>query len=51
MVDSKAVAVVTEGLEVLLAEQRILGGVGGLLKDSEHEWERLPAPSPAVPLA
>lgn len=26
-------------------------GVGGLLKDSEHEWERLPAPSPAVPLA
>lgn len=27
------------------------GGVGGLLKDSEHEWERLPAPSPAVPLA
>lgn len=27
------------------------GGVGGLLKDSEHEWERLPTPSPAVPLA
>lgn len=26
-------------------------GVGGLLKDSEHEWERLPAPSPTVPLA
>lgn len=51
MVDSKAVAVVTEGLEVLLAEQRIFGGVGGLLKDSEHEWERLPAPSPAVALA
>lgn len=51
MVDSKAVAVVTEGLEVLLAEQRIFWGVGGLLKDSEHERERLPAPSPAVPLA
>ena len=51
MVDSKAVAVVTEGLEVLRAEQRIFGGVGGLLKDSEHEWERLPAPSPTVPLA
>lgn len=51
MVDSKAVAVVTEGLEVLLAEQRIFWGVGGLLKDSEHEWERLPALSPAVPLA
>lgn len=33
------------------AEQRIFGGVGGLLKDSEHEWERLPAPSPTVPLA
>lgn len=24
---------------------------GGLLKDSEHEWERLPASSPTVPLA
>lgn len=33
------------------AEDFFLGGVGGLLKDSEHEWERLPAPSPAVPLA
>lgn len=30
MVDSKAVAVVTEGLEVLLAEQRIFGGGGWL---------------------
>lgn len=27
------------------------GGRGGLLKDSEHEWERLPASSPTVPLA
>lgn len=51
MVDSKAVAVVTEGLEVLRGERRIFGGVGGLLKDSEHEWERLSAPSPTVPLA
>lgn len=29
MVDSKAVAVVTEGLEVLRGEQRIFWGVGG----------------------
>lgn len=26
-------------------------GGGGLLKDSEHEWERLPASSLTVPLA
>lgn len=39
------------GTEVLRGEQRIFWGVGGLLKDSEHEWERLPAPSPTVPLA
>lgn len=54
MVDSKAVAVVTEGLEVLRGEQRIFwegGGVGALLKDSEHEWESLPASSTTVPLA
>lgn len=52
MVDSKAVAVVTEGLEVLRGEQRIFFGGGvGLLKDSEHEWERLPASSPTVPFA
>lgn len=59
-VDSKAVAVVTEGLEVLRGERRIflfflcvwgsflcVGWWGGLLKDSEHEWERLPACLPA----
>lgn len=46
---SKAVAVVTEGLR---REQRILFEVGGgLLKDSEREWERLLASSPTVPLA
>lgn len=50
MVDSKAVAVVTEGLEVLHIERRIFWGVGGLLKDSEHEWERLPAQAPPFPL-
>lgn len=51
MVDSKAVAVVTEGLREA-AEDSFWGGeVGGLLKDSEHEWERLPASSPTVPLA
>lgn len=34
------------------AEDSFWGGeVGGLLKDSEHEWERLPASSPTVPLA
>lgn len=33
------------------AEDFLGGGGGGLLKDSEHEWERLPASSPTVPLA
>lgn len=41
MVDSKAVAVETEGLEVL-------GGGGGLLKDSEQEREEVPTPAPSL---
>lgn len=51
MVDFKAVAVVTEGLEVSAQSRGFFGGVGGLLKDSEHVWESLRAPSPTVPLA
>lgn len=51
MVNSEVVAVETERLEVLLANHRIFGGVGGLLKDSEHGCECLPAPNPIVPLA
>ncbi len=49
MVDSKAVAVETGGLEVL----HVLGGtggVGGLLKDSEQEREEVPTTAPSLQL-